>query len=205
MLCGSLVMAACSRSSNSTPATTSPATQATTANSGAETTVAARGADFGDLKNVCQPGNAKSASAQGVTATDISLSAFTDIGFTKKTEVQDVADVFSKWCNDAGGINGRKIKINLRDARLTEDRQRMLEACKTDFAVVGGYAAFDQNGVKERLKCLMPEIPAQVVSVQNIGSDLQANTFESIDNGSTYEGYFSWLINEAYPDSKGAV
>ena len=205
LLVSSLVMVACSRSSGSSPATTTGATT-TGGSGGADTTAAAApGVDFGDLKNVCQPGNAKSASAQGVTATEIDLSAFTDIGFTKKSEVNDTADVFTKWCNDAGGINGRKIKVNIRDAALTQDRQRMIEACASDFAVVGGGAAFDQGGVKERLKCLMPEIPAQVVSVANIGSDLQADSYESISNGTGYEPYFKWLIDEAYPDSKAAI
>lgn len=165
----------------------------------------AAGVSFGDLENVCGPGTASTATDRGVTATEIAVSTFSDIGFSKKSEFIDTAEVFTAWCNEAGGINGRKLVSNTRDSKLTEDRQRMIEACASDFAVVGGGAAFDQGGVKERLKCLMPEIPGQTVSVQNIGSDLQVAISDRLANASNYEGYFGWLINEAYPDSKGAI
>lgn len=160
---------------------------------------------FGSLKDVCGPGSPTASPTQGVTASEIDVSTFTDEGFTKTSEMPDTAAVFTAWCNAAGGINGRKIVSHTRDARLTEDRQRMIEACKSDFAVVGGGAAFDQAGVKDRLTCLMPEIPAQVVSVANAGSDLQVLAAGKTPGYNTYEGYFGWLINEQYPDSKSAV
>jgi hypothetical protein len=188
-----------------TPATTTAVAGPTTAEAGPTTTAAAAGLSFGDLTNVCGPGSPTSAPNQGVTATDIKVSTFTDMGFTKSAEFPDAAEVFTKWCNDAGGINGRKLVSNTRDARLTEDRQRMIEACASDFAVVGGGAAFDQAGVKDRLTCVMPEFPAQVVSVANTGSDLQVMITPFYPQFSPYEGYFDWLSNEAYPDSKNAI
>ncbi|MCU1389651.1 MAG: transporter substrate-binding protein [Ilumatobacteraceae bacterium] len=162
-------------------------------------------ASFGDLDAVCGPGNGATASDRGVTASEIDVSTFSDVGFTKVNEFPDAATVFTDWCNAAGGINGRKIVSHTRDSRLTEDRQRMIEACKTDFAVVGGGAAFDQSGVKDRLKCLMPEFPGQVVSSQNAGSDLQvlSNVYGNTTSG--YEGYFDWLMSEAYPNSKASI
>ena len=42
--------------------------------------------DFGDLKGLCHPGSASSASAQGVTAKEIKVGVFTDMGFTKVSE-----------------------------------------------------------------------------------------------------------------------
>src|SRR4051812_15505304 len=59
--------------------------------------------DFGNLTNVCQPGNAKGATAQGVTDTEIHLGTITDFGFTKNSELIDTAAVFTQWCNAAGG------------------------------------------------------------------------------------------------------
>lgn len=202
LVCGALTLVACSRSGSDSAATTAGGTSAATTTPG---TAAAAGASFGDLQNVCQPGTPTAASDQGVTATEINVGVFTDMGFTKVTEFPDTAEVFTKWCNDAGGINGRKLVFNVRDARLTEDRQRMLESCKQDFAVVGGGAAFDQAGVKERLKCLLPEIPGQVVAQANIGSDLQVGSAESIRNASMYEGYYQWLMNEEHPGSGAAI
>ena len=79
-------------------------------------------------------------------------------------ELHDAATVFTKWCNDAGGIAGRKIKVDLLDAKLTEYRQRILEACGQDFSLVGGGAVFDDAGQKDRLDCLLPDIAGYVVS-----------------------------------------
>lgn len=205
VVCAGLALVACSRDEKGSTATTAGTSATSAGSTTAGTGDSAGGVSFGDLENVCQPGDAHTATAQGVTETEISVSVFSDIGFTKKTEYPDAAEVFTNWCNDHGGINGRKLVFNVRDARLTEDRQRMLEACREDFAVVGGDAAFDNVGVKERLKCLMPEIPAQTVSDANTGSDLQVTTFDKPADASAYEGYFGWLINEVSPASKDAI
>jgi len=160
--------------------------------------------DFGDLKKVCGPGDAKSSPAQGVTAGAINLGVFSDVGFSKNSEFVDTAKVFTSWCNAAGGINGRKLVATTRDSKLMEVRQRMLEACREDFALVGGGSALDALGVQDRLKCLLPDFPAQVSQIQNQGSDLQLN-----DTGGAsydrYPGYFQWLLKTVYPDSASAV
>ncbi|ONH61938.1 hypothetical protein CcI49_03870 [Frankia sp. CcI49] len=172
-----------------------PATEAASAAAG----------DFGSLKDVCGPGDAKSASAQGVTASEINVGVFSDVGFTKNSEFDDAAKVFTSWCNDAGGINGREIVYNLRDTKMLEVRQRMIEACRDDFAIVGGGAALDSGGVEERLKCLLPDIPAQTSMVDNIGSDLQIDAIGAGHSYARYVGYYKWLITEAHPDSAGAI
>ncbi len=157
-------------------------------------------ADFGDLKNLCGPGDAKSKSAQGV-GTEINIGVFSDVGFTKKTEFVDAAEVFTKWCNEAGGINGRKLVAKTRDSKLMEVRQRMIEACREDFFLVGGGSALDALGVKDRLSCLLPSLPAQASQVGNIGSDLQIEITAGGPDYSPYGGYFTWLLKEAYPGS----
>ncbi|MET7767200.1 ABC transporter substrate-binding protein [Nocardia sp. NPDC005366] len=162
--------------------------------------------NFGNLTGICRPGNAKSVSAQGVTATEIEVGMFSDIGFTKNPDYVDAAKVFTSWCNAAGGINGRKISANLRDTNLMEVRQRMLEACREDFFLVGGSAALDGLGVKDRLSCLLPEFPAQVTQTANTGSDLQLGAGSSLsETVNPYSGLYEWLTEEAYPDSLGAI
>ncbi|GAA0936955.1 ABC transporter substrate-binding protein [Actinocorallia libanotica] len=156
--------------------------------------------DFGDLKNLCQAGDAKSRSAQGVD-TEIKLGVFTDVGFTKKTEFVDAAEVFSKWCNEAGGINGRKLVPNTRDAKFMEVRQRMIESCRDDFFIVGGGSGLDGLGVKDRLSCLLPAFPAQASQMQNTGSDLQIETVAGGAFYSPYAGYYTWLLKEGHPGS----
>lgn len=162
--------------------------------------------DFGDLKGVCGPGKAATkASAQGVTAKEIKLGVFTDMGFTKKSEFVDAAKVFTTWCNEAGGINGRKLVAGTRDAKFVEVRQRMIEACREDFALVGGGAGLDAMGVKDRLSCLLPSFPAQTSQAGNVGSDLQVETGTRGASYALYAGYFKWLLTEAYPGSKDKV
>lgn len=163
-------------------------------------------ADFGDLTGVCGPGTPTSSPTQGVTAKEIEVGVFTDMGFTKNPELVDAAKVFTSWCNDNGGINGRTLKYSVRDAKLLEVRQRMLEACREDFALVAGSAALDGLGVKDRLSCTLPEFPAQVSQVENTGSDLQVGSGASSARPyDSYTGMRQWLFKEAYPASAGAV
>ncbi|UGQ12008.1 hypothetical protein LO772_35540 [Yinghuangia sp. ASG 101] len=80
--------------------------------------------------------------------------------------------MFTSWCNDADGINGRKLVATIRDTKMVEVRQRVIEARRDDFTLVIGSAALDGMGTKDRLSCLLPDFPAQVVQMENIGSDL---------------------------------
>lgn len=160
-------------------------------------------ADFGTLKNVCGPGTAKPSTVQGVTDKQIQVGVMSDVGFTKNSEFPDAAEVFTSWCNDAGGINGRKLAPVTHDTKLTQVRQGVLEACKSDFALVGGGSAMDSLGVADRLKCLLPSFPAQ--STQTIGSDLQVLPSGAAVGYFPYAGYYTWLLKEKYPDSAQKV
>ncbi len=141
----------------------STSTAATTA------TTAAPG-DFGDLAAVCGPGTAAGATDQGVTDTQIVVGTASDPGAQitpgLNQELFDTATAFVGWCNDAGGILGRKLKLNLHDAKLFEAGPRMVEACQTDFMLVGSGLAFDDQAVKPREQCGMPQIAAYLTSVQ---------------------------------------
>ncbi|MCQ9179704.1 ABC transporter substrate-binding protein [Streptomyces sp. IBSBF 2953] len=162
---------------------------------------ARQSSDFGTLKDVCGPGAAKPSSVQGVTEDKIQVGVMSDIGFTKRSEFVDAAEVFTSWCNDAGGINGRDLAPVTRDAKLMEVRQRVLEACKADFALVGGGSALDSLGVQDRLKCLLPNFPAQSSQIGAIGSDLQALASGPTAGYFQYAGSYTWLLKKKYPDS----
>jgi ABC-type branched-subunit amino acid transport system substrate-binding protein len=179
---------------------------ATTTTPGGTSAAPAAAGSFGELTNVCQSGTAKGATAQGVTDTSIATGTMSDFGFTKNREFLDAAEGFSAWCNDAGGINGRKLTPNPRDTNIAQYRQRVLEACKEDFALVGGGAAFDDSGLNDRLTCLLPDFPAQVVGSKNRMSDLQVISYANFNPKiSPYESWFKWLTSEKYPDSKDHV
>ncbi|MEX3101660.1 MULTISPECIES: ABC transporter substrate-binding protein [unclassified Streptomyces] len=191
-----LLLAGCSTRSGDGP---------DTASAPRSSPAAQKSSDFGTLKDVCGPGTAESSSGQGVTGDEIQVGVMSDIGFTKRSEFVDAAKVFTSWCNDAGGINGRDLVPVTRDAKLMEVRQRVLEACKADFALVGGGSALDSLGVKDRLKCLLPNFPAQSSQIGAIGSDLQVLASGPTAGYFQYAGYYSWLLKDKYPDSARKV
>ncbi|CAN5692882.1 hypothetical protein BH10ACT1_BH10ACT1_02540 [soil metagenome] len=167
--------AACSRSDDAVE-TGTPSTAAGGSTTAAGGTGAAGAGDFGDLKAVCGPGDAKGSTDQGVTDDAIELGTISDPGFVGRPglnqELFDASDVFVEWCNAAGGINGRELKTDHLDAKLTEYKQRITEACQKDFMLVGGGGVFDDSGQEERLKCLLPDIPAYQVTPQARGAEL---------------------------------
>ncbi|WP_019928992.1 ABC transporter substrate-binding protein [Nocardia sp. BMG111209] len=170
------------------------------------TGASASGGDFGDLKGICHAGSPKSSPAQGVSASELKVGVFSDIGFTKNPEFSDAAKVFTSWCNDNGGVAGRRLVVDLHDTKMMEVRQRMLEACRDDFALVGGGAALDGLGVKDRLSCLLPDFPAQAVMGTSVGSDLQVGGGESASLPyAPGTGFHRWLLKEAFPASASAV
>jgi ABC-type branched-subunit amino acid transport system substrate-binding protein len=195
-------LTACSRGND----TATDGTQST-APSGS-TTTAPTGTSFGDLHDVCGPapaGTTLRATDTGVTASTIQLSAFSDVGFAGRPglnqELFDSSTAFTKWCNAAGGINGRKIKLELRDAALTAFKQRVIDACaQHDFMMVGGGAAFDDQGQGERLACGLPNVAAYVVSPQAVGSDL---TYEPVTNPGPHTMLVGDLryLGRTYPDA----
>ncbi len=168
-----LVAGGCTRSADEVES----GSPSTTAGDGTAAPVAAQGdGDFGDLADVCGPGDATGATAQGVTDESIQVGTISDPGFTGRPglnqELFDASEVFVDWCNAAGGINGREIKDVERDAKLSEYKQRVTEACEEDFMLVGGGGVFDDTGQAERLSCLLPDIPAYQVSPGARDSDL---------------------------------
>jgi Periplasmic binding protein len=200
LMAATLLVAGCGRDSSDT------GSEEGGGGGGGTTAAASASGDFGDLSDVCQSGSPKGAPAQGVTDSQIQVGVFSDVGFTKNSEFVDAAKVFTSWCNELGGINGRELVANTRDSKLMEVRQQMITACREDFALVGGGAALDGLGVKERLSCTLPSFPAQIAQAQSAGAELEIAADPSLTVGyDPYYGFRSWLLNEAYPDSKGAV
>ena len=160
--------------------------------------------DFGTLKGVCGPGDAKGATARGVTDTEIRIASTADPGAAAapglEQEFFDTADGFAKWCNAAGGINGRKIVIDKLDAKLFNVGQIFTQACQRDFMAVGNGNSFDSAGVKIREACKLGMIPAYVVSPEAVVAKYQVQATpvppNYINNGAIR------LLADAFPDTK---
>ena len=133
---------------------------------------------FGDLGVICQDGDPAPVTdeAPGLTGTEVRIATFTDVGFSGSpglnAEFIDTAEAFADWCNANGGINGRQIVVDHRDAALAEFQQRILESCDEDFFMVGGGAVFDDSGQPDRLACGLPDISGFMVTSAATESDL---------------------------------
>ena len=192
--------AGCSRSGSSS---SNPTTPAGGSGSAAPSSGSAAG-DFGDLKAICGPGTATGGSGRGISKTDIQIGTMADPGAAAAPglgkEFFQVADAFSKWCNAAGGINGRKIVLTKYDAKLFNVNQQMITACSKVFMLVGNGNAFDAPGVQTRLKCKLGQISGYVVSPSAVGAALQVQPTPNPANEFQY-GPFR-LLGLKYPDTK---
>ena len=163
------------------------------------------GGNFGSLKNVCHGGSASGATDQGVTASQIKVGVLTDVGFTKDPQLITAANVFTAWCNAAGGINGRKLVADIHDTQLLQVVPAVTNACGSDFVLAGGSAALDGLATKTRLQCLLPDFDAQTVMPQNQNSGLQVYPITQGHSYGPFAGYYQWLIKQKYPDSADHV
>jgi len=150
---------------------------------------------------VCGPGAGGRSSVRGVHDKSINIAVFNDAANTiepgLEIEFLQSARAFADWCNAAGGIDGRKIVINDRDAALFNAAQVTEAACRDDFMAVGGGMALDAPSVPVRVKCGLGQITGYVVSNQAIDAKLQVNP-EGTNNHYQSAGFYGALA-KAYP------
>jgi ABC-type branched-subunit amino acid transport system substrate-binding protein len=198
-----LVGTGCGRASNDTEVGGGNA-GGSTSSAPASSSAAAAAGDFGTLKGICGPGDAKGATARGVTDSAITVGTMSDAGSTitpgLEIEFFQVGDAFVKWCNAAGGINGRQIKLNKHDAALFQAGAQTIQACRTDFMLVGNGSAFDQSTVKPRLGCKLGQIPSYAVSPDATDAGLQVQPSPNPANEYPV-GPFNAMAR-LYPDAK---
>ena len=160
------LLAACGRS-DSPPAATPSSSSAPTSRSRLDS------GSFGDLSNVCRATDesgqkSTGATARGVTDSDIHVGTVTDKGSTIRAgldkEMSDSATAFVAWCNQHGGINGRKLVLDDLDAQLFNYNDVITKACSVDFAMVGGGAVFDDADNGQRVQCGLPNVAGFVTS-----------------------------------------
>lgn len=202
-----MVATACGRSDDDPTASGDDATGEPTESTAPPTSPAGPAAgEFGDLGQVCGPapaGATLTASDTGVTETSIQVGTIADPGFAGRPglnqELFDSAEAFTKWCNDAGGINGREIDLKERDSKFTEHQARIIDACdEGDFMLVGGLGVIDDQGQSERLACGLPSI-SSATNPAAVEADLAIMPVPS-DLGSLSIGDLHWLA-EKFPEA----
>jgi ABC-type branched-subunit amino acid transport system substrate-binding protein len=196
-----VVASACSSSSkSSSSSTTAPASSAPSAS--------ASTGSFGTLKDLCGPGNASGATDRGVTDTAINVATFGDPGYTGEPGVEeeffDAARGFVQWCNNAGGILGRKVHLDTLDAKLVNAAAVATQACQSDFMQVGGGLLLDSAAVAPRVACKLGQIPSYVLAPSASQAPLQAFSHANPVGQSTFLGPLE-QIHRLYPNVKKAA
>jgi hypothetical protein len=188
---------------------------------GSDTTevAAAGGAGaFGDLEGVCGPNegggelsDAGPEETQGVTADSITLGTVSDPGFEGRPglnqEIFDTAEAFVDWCNEAGGINGKQLELNLHDAAITEYQPVMAQACESDFGIVGSGAVQDNFWESTGAACGLFDIAGFSVTSEKAGlagrDALEARSVQPVPNsGDRYQVGSYLLVDELNPEAR---
>ncbi len=176
-----LLASACgSRSDDSGEENLGPSESTTTTVAGVEDGM------FGSIESPCGEGDASGATDTGVTDDAITITSYSDsggqVGGLNKG-IDDSSLAFVEWCNDQGGINGREIKLEFRQADLFAYNANVVTpACEDSLALVGGLAVFDDNGAQAQVDCGLPNIPAAAVSSVQSGADLTWQVLPSPPN-----------------------
>src|SRR5579872_141095 len=152
---------------------------------------------------ICEAGAGGASSVRGVGANTIHIAVPNDASNTVvpglEKEFVQFANAFASWCNASGGINGRHIVIDNRDAALFNAAQVTNESCQSDFMEVGGGMALDQPSVPVREGCGLGSITGYTVSDASAGATLQVNP-SGINNKSVTAGWFAALAKK-YPQA----
>ena len=156
---------------------------------------------------ICEPGSGGASTVRGVGSKTINIAVFNDASNTitpgLEEEFPQQATAFADWCNAAGGINGRKIVIDNRDAALFNAAQQTTSACQSDFMAVGGGMALDQPAVPIREKCGLGQVTGYVVSNASVLASDQVDPGGG-NTDSIPAGYFG-ALTKAYPKAVKAA
>lgn len=136
--------------------------------------------EFGDLGAVCGPNegggatpSGDAAETLGITDDAITVGTIADPGYEGRPglnqEIFDTATAFVEWCNEAGGVNGRQLEVNLHDAAITAYAPAITEACATDFAIVGDGAVLDDQWAEFGPDCGLIDIAGFSVTAAKAG------------------------------------
>jgi hypothetical protein len=163
-------------------------------------TVSAQGTWPG-VGTICGPGSGGASTTRGVSSKSIDVATFADPGNTVQpglnVEFFQAAGAFAKWCNAAGGINGRTVVVHNRDGALFNAAQVTNQACQQDFMSVGGGMALDQPSVPVRVGCGLGQITGFTVSDAAVNAALQVNP-EGTNNSIVSAGWYGALAKK-YP------
>jgi hypothetical protein len=152
---------------------------------------------------ICESGKGGSSTVRGVADKTINIAVFNDESNTTvpglEKEFVQFANAFADWCNASGGINGRHIVIDNRDAALFNAAQVTNESCQSDFMAVGGGMALDAPAVPVREGCGLGQITGYTVSDASASASFQVNP--SGTNSKEVSGGWFTTLAKKYPQA----
>jgi ABC-type branched-subunit amino acid transport system substrate-binding protein len=159
--------------------------------------------EWSGVGKICEPGPGGASSVRGVGPKSIHIAVFNDASNTVQPGLElefiQQAKAFAAWCNASGGINGRQIMIDNRDAALFNAAQVTSESCQSDFMAVGGGMALDQPSVPIRERCGLGQISGYTVSLASESASDQVNP-NNINPAIVPGGWFAVLAKK-YPQA----
>jgi hypothetical protein len=168
----------------------------------AEASSGASDGSFGTLDSPCGEGDAKGATDQGVTDTEIRIGYGDDSGYPQSPglnhQVSDAVKAFIAWCNDQGGINGREVVGDYYDAAVTNVANVLTEACEKDFYLVGEFWVLDDAQEPLRRGCGLPAVPAAAGTAKFANAPLKHEPVPSALDQASVSGAVQ--LQELYPD-----
>ena len=174
----------------------------TASGSGGTASASAADTDFGTLASPCGAGDAKGATDQGVSDTEIRIGYGDDRGYAQSPglnkEMSDAVAAMIDWCNEQGGINGRTIVGTDYDAAMTQANTVMQEACRSEFMMVGHGFAMDQTAEQTRVACNMAAVPGFTVSPDAANGPM---TYQGVPFPVDYANGAAWFqMAQLHPD-----
>lgn len=172
--------------------------------SGDAQAASASDATFGTLDSPCGKGDAKGATDQGVSDTEIKIGYGDDRGYAQSPglnkEMSDAVSAMIDWCNEQGGINGRTVVGTDYDAAMTQANTVMQEACRSEFMMVGHGFAMDSTAEQTRVACNMAAVPGFTVSPDSANGPM---TYQGVPYPVDYAAGAAWFqMAQMHPDLK---
>jgi ABC-type branched-subunit amino acid transport system substrate-binding protein len=157
----------------------------------------------GTLPVPCGKGTPKDppAGTIGVTKDSIKIAVISDKSGQIKVptaSIEESMKAFVKFCNDFGGINGRKLDLVAIDSKLFQHLEATNQACDDKvFAIVGSGSVTDNQGAQAMVDCNLIEVPAYTATAKKALSDRMVQPVPNPSNHFNI-GPAVWLKKE-YP------
>jgi ABC-type branched-subunit amino acid transport system substrate-binding protein len=112
----------------------------------------------------CGPGTPTAVDEIGVTPDAVTVGVVADVTGPRSqfSANWDAMQAFAAMCNDRGGINGRRLDVQLFNSKVFDHRAAIEASCDSVFALVGSASVFDGDGAATEADCGIPDVPALV-------------------------------------------